>query len=201
MGLCGVSSSSSAVAIASADPAPVKPRRKYRLSDSERQRRADAIRPYSLKGLAAAHSRPPEERSRTAAAGGKAMFANYRAMKSVLSIESPESIRARRKELEGKRDALLDHLLACAAGDADPQADLAIIKAALAELRPEIGLLIDREERAKAAGPSIPTAPRAAIGPAATVQPAPASFPAHISPGNPPSDILPADILPAIASD
>ena len=175
-----------------------KPRRKYRITEADRERRAIQINKYGDKGRAAAAARPPEERSRSASFGGKALYESYRAMKDAFTTESPESIRARRKQLEGKRDELLDHLLACAAGSADLQADLGIIKAALAELRPEIGLLIDREERAKAAGPPVPTAPRAPIVPVVPVVPVAIVQPA---PRNPPPENPAADISPPISPD
>ena len=189
--------SSSAVAIEVPWPPPPRPRKKYRMSENDRETRSKHIRQFQPLGAAASAKRPKEDRVRCSSMGGQALYDNYRKMKEALSVESPESIRARRKTLEGKRDELLDHLLACAAGRADLQADLGVIKAALAELRPEIGLLIDREERAKVAPPA-PVAPRAPIAPIAPIAPLPPSAPAA---SGPPSAGIPQADSPPVSPD
>lgn len=129
------------------------------------------------------------------------MMEKYRTMKAALVPDTPEGFRLRRIDLEGKRDALLNKLIECAETETELPA-LAVLRAALTEIRAEIPILLDREERAtKAAGQVSAAAPRAAIGPAAPLQPAPAAFPAVDPAGNPSADIPATDIPPAIAVD
>lgn len=125
--------------------------------------------------------------------GGKAMLENYRTMKQAHNPETPDGYRLRRIQLEGKRDWLLDKLIECAETETKLDA-LSELRAALTEIRAEIPILLEREERAKAAGPAVPAAPRAPIVPVAAS--APPSAPANPSP-----DISQADIHPPISPD
>lgn len=188
-----------------------KPRKPYAISDAERARRGARIIQFASAGGQARNAKvTPEKQFEYSSKGGKARIANYNRLKSLMIPESPESIRKRRIDLEGKREAILDALVESAEADG---AEVAVVSAALRELRTEADRLLDREARAKAeqAVVKAEAGPRAAIGPAvqpATVQPAPpssvATLPAGL-PGNSPVDFLRAyistPILPSIASD
>lgn len=184
-GSAAVSSSEAAAAVAASVPA-VKVKRSRNLSDAERARRTAHIVQYAtVGGKASASGRTPEQQKEFAAMGGRARVAIFRAAVEALKPESPEEVKARRKALEGKRDKLLNALLAAADGGKPLKADLSTVKAALGEVRAEIGLLLDRESRARAAAaadaaanpggrvpvaaaaavPVVPVVPEAAAGP------------------------------------
>jgi len=117
--------------------------------------------------------------------GGAARSQNYQFLKMIIQPESPEGLRKRRMELEGKREQILDSLTKAALGQQAPDADCSIISAALRELRTESDRLLEREERAKAeAAVKGGDSPRAPI-----IQPAPSP------------DIPQAENPPAVSPD
>lgn len=166
--------SSSAVAIEPAEPAvspAIARKRKLRLSPAEKDRRSKHIGQFAAKGGAAAMAnKSPEERAAFGAMGGKALLERYRVMKSASGSDTPEGYRLRRIELEGKRDWLLDKLIECAETETKLDA-LSELRAALTEIRAEIPILLEREERAKVAAPAL-VAPRAPIAPLSPSAPA-----------------------------
>ncbi len=152
-----------------------KPRRRYRMTDEERARRSKHIGKFSKLGGAASAKRPKTDIQRCAAAGGQARAKYYQLMKAAMSPESPEELRRQRLEVEAKRGQILEALTKAALGQQAPDADCAIISAALRELRAEADRLIDREARAKAE-----QAEQAAAGPA-RVALVPAILPALVA--------------------
>jgi hypothetical protein len=140
----------------------VKRRKKMNLSPEELLRRTENIRPYSSiggKANLAKHGR--EGLSKAGKIGGKVQHLQYKVLAMAMQPDSPEDLRKRRIEIEGKRELILEALTKAALGQQAPDADCAIISAALRELRAEADRLIDREARAKAE-----QAQQAATGPA-----------------------------------
>ena len=158
----------------------VKRRKKMNLSPEELLRRTENIRPYSSiggKANLAKHGR--EGLSKAGKIGGKVQHLQYKVLAMAMQPDSPEDLRKRRIEIEGKRELILEALTKAALGQQAPDADCAIISAALRELRAEADRLIDREARAKAE-----QAQQAATGPArAALVPAtsPAILPALVA--------------------
>lgn len=179
--------------------APVPKKRKLRMSPAERDRRSKHIAKYQHLASAASAARSPEERSRVASIGAQAKAEQYSAMKAATGPETPHGYRLRRIELEGKRDWLLDKLIECAETETKMDA-LSELRAALTEIRAEIPILLDREERATKAAGQAAVAPRPAIGPAPASLPPPVPGSGGISPAAFPA-ISAADIPPAIAAD
>ncbi len=162
-------------------------RRRYKMTDEERARRSKHIGKFAKLGGAAAAARPKADIQRNAAAGGQARAKYYQLMKAAMTPESPEELRRQRLEVEAKRGQILEALTKAALGQQAPDADCAIISAALRELRAEADRLIDREARAKAeqaeqaaAGPA-----RAALVPAIPPAILPALVAADPAPGPP----------------
>ena len=158
-----------------------KPARKpYSITDAERARRADVLRPYAAAGGRANIAKHGSEgMSKAGKVGGKVQHERYKLLMMSIKPESPEDLRRRRVEIEAKREQILEALTKAALGQQAPDADCAIISAALRELRAEADRLIDREARAKAE-----QAQQAAAGPArAALVPAipPAILPALVA--------------------
>jgi hypothetical protein len=158
-----------------------KPARKpYSITDAERARRADVLRPYAAAGGRANIAKHGSEgMSKAGKVGGKVQHERYKLLMMSIKPESPEDLRRRRVEIEAKREQILEALTKAALGQQAPDADCAIISAALRELRAEADRLIDREARAKAE-----QAQQAATGPArAALVPAtsPAILPALVA--------------------
>ena len=163
----------------------VKRRKKMNLSPEELLRRTENIRPYSSiggKANLAKHGR--EGLSKAGKIGGKVQHLQYKVLAMAMQPDSPEDLRKRRIEIEGKRELILEALTKAALGQQAPDADCAIISAALRELRAEADRLIDREARAKAeqaaqaaAGPArvalVPAAPPAILPALVAADPAP----------------------------
>ena len=165
-----------------------KARKAYRITDEDRARRAAQIAGFASIGGQARNAKvTPEKQFEYSSKGGKARIANYNRMKSLMIPESPESIRKRRMELEGKREQILDALVESAEAEG---AEVSVVSAALRELRTEADRLLDRENRAKAdqqAAKDAGGAPRAALVPVVSAPADPAALPAADPATNPPA--------------
>jgi hypothetical protein len=165
-----------------------KQRKPYRISEADLARRSAQITGYASKGgQANVEKHGFDGLSKAGKLGGAARSKNYQFLKMIIQPESPEGLRKRRVEIEAKREQILEALTKAALGQQAPDADCAIISAALRELRAEADRLIDREARAKAeqaeqaaAGP-----PRAALVPAAPPAILPALVAADPAPESP----------------
>ena len=162
-------------------------REKLKITAEDRERRSKHIAKFCHLGGAAAAKRPKEDIRRYCSAGGKKRAENYRAMKNALIPESPEGIRKRRMDLEGKREQILDALVESAEAEG---AEVSVVSAALRELRTEADRLLERENRAKAeqqAAKDAGGAPRAALVPVVAAPADPAALPAADPATNPPA--------------
>jgi hypothetical protein len=165
-----------------------KAKRAYRVTPEDSKRRSEQIRQHWPKGVAASRARPPEERSKSAAIGGRAYVQKYHEMKDALKNQTPEGYESLRKEHEATRERILKSIVERAE---EPDAAPAIVSLALRELREEADRLRELEKTAR-------------LERANGVRPVTSSNLSPASPGIPATDISPADsapVSPSLAAD
>lgn len=174
------------MAVFADDPLLAPAKRVYRLSEAGRAVKAAHARKISAAGTAAGLLKQgTESRSEAGKKGAAILAQRTKLLQDACRPENPEGIKARRILLEGRRDGLLGALITAAEGGKALKADLGVIKAALSEIRAEIALLFDREDRARKAGAA------GGVGvPAVMAAAAPYAVPVAAAPTLPPGAVV-----------